>query len=99
MTFLQTIKKKKLTLISILFFLYILLNFLEGERGLFSYLEKKQIQENLLNEEIKLINQLKVVKLKNKLLSDNLDLDFIEILYREKFMAGKSKEKVYMTIE
>ena len=99
MTFIQTIKKKKIILISILIFFYILLNFLEGERGLLSYLEKKEIQKNLLNEEIKLINELKIIKLKNMLLSDSLDLDYIEILYREKFMTGKRKEKVYMTTE
>ena len=99
MIFIEIIKKKKTALITILVFFYILLNLLEGERGLFSYLEKKTIKELLIQEEMQLSNKLEVVKLKNTLLSDNLDLDYLEILYREKFMAGKSKEKVFMTVE
>tara|TARA_B110000438_G_scaffold292728_1_gene331509 strand:+ start:1704 stop:2003 length:300 start_codon:yes stop_codon:yes gene_type:complete len=99
MTFIEIIKKKKLFFISIFLFFYILFNFLEGERGLFSYLEKKKIKELLIKEEMQLANKIKAVKLKNVLLSDNLDLDYIETLYREKFMVGKIKEKIYITSE
>ena len=99
MIFIEIIKKKKAALITMLVFFYILLNLLEGERGLFSYLEKKKIKELLIKEEVQLSNKLNVVKHKNILLSDNLDLDYLEILYREKFMAGKNKEKVYMLVE
>jgi len=99
MIFVEIIKKKKIALITILLFFYILLNFLEGERGLLSYLEKKKIKKILVEEETQLINKLKFVKLKNTLLSENLDLDYLEILYRKNFLTGKSKEKVYITIE
>ena len=99
MIFVEIIKKKKIALITILLFFYILLNFLEGKRGLLSYLEKKKIKKILVEEETQLINKLKFVKLKNTLLSENLDLDYLEILYRKNFLTGKSKEKVYITIE
>jgi cell division protein DivIC len=99
MIFVEIIKSKKIALITILLFFYILLNLLEGERGLLSYLEKKKIKENFVKEETHLISKLKLVKLKNTLLSENLDLDYLEILYRKSFLAGKGKEKVYITIE
>ena len=31
----------------------------------------------------------------NNLLTKNIDLDFLETLYREKFMVGKPKEVIY----
>ena len=34
--------------------------------------------------------------LKNSLLSDNLDLDYIETLIRERFLFGKKNETVYI---
>jgi len=33
---------------------------------------------------------------KNSLLSNNIDLDFIEILIREKFLFGKPGETIYI---
>ena len=38
----------------------------------------------------------KDLELKNSLLTDNLDLDFIEILIREKFLFGKKEETLYI---
>ena len=43
-----------------------------------------------------LINQINDLDFKNSLLSDNLDLDYIEILIRERFMFGKKNEKIYI---
>ena len=54
---------------------------------------KKKINAILLDEEIKLSNQLNEMK-KNKLLSEQLDLDFLEILYREKLKFGKKEEVI-----
>jgi cell division protein FtsB len=76
--------------------LYFFFNLLSGERGLISYFEKKQILKNLKNDEILLINQIKDLDLKNSLLSDNLDLDYIETLIRERFLYGKKKETIYI---
>ena len=69
---------------------------MDGERGLFSYLEKKNIYNQLIQEKNNLTAELNDVEKKILLLSDNLDLDYLEILYREKFFYGKQNEKVYL---
>ena len=69
---------------------------MSGERGLISYHEKKQILNDLKTKELSLINQINDLDLKNSLLSDNLDLDYIETLIRERFLFGKKNEKIYI---
>ena len=76
--------------------LYFFFNLLSGQRGLISYFEKKQILDNLENDQISLINQIKDLDFKNSLLSDNVDLDYIETLIRERFLYGKKNEKIYI---
>ena len=95
MRFVEIIKQKKFTLIIIFLFLYVLINFLDGERGLISYYNKQKIKEDLVQEKKLLIAQLNSIKKKNSLLTDTIDLDYLEILYRKKFMVGKLKEKIY----
>ena len=96
MQFIDKISKKKFTLISILMFLYIIFNLLEGERGLISYFENKILKKQLIKEKQEIKVQLHSYEKKNRLLTDNLDLDFLETLYRKKFMIGKEKEKIYV---
>ena len=67
---------------------------MSGERGLISYYEKKQILNNLKIKESSLKNQINDLDFKNSLLSDNLDLDYIETLIRERFLFGKKNEKI-----
>ena len=93
---LDKIKKNYFLLISTFLILYFFFNFLEGERGLFSYFKKKEILLSLQNDEAKLLNKIKNLKFKNSLLSDKLDLDYIEILIREKFLFGKEGETLYI---
>ena len=93
---LAKIKKNYFILISTILFLYFFFNFLDGERGLFSYFEKKEIQNQLIQKKNNLIAELNDVEKKIILLSDNIDLDYLEILYREKFFYGKPNEKVYL---
>tara|TARA_B100001167_G_scaffold170839_1_gene121700 strand:+ start:74 stop:373 length:300 start_codon:yes stop_codon:yes gene_type:complete len=95
MGFLEIINEKKFTLISILLFSYVMLNLLDGERGLISYYKKQQEIENLIGKKESLISELNLIEKKNSLLTDVVDLDYLEILYREKFMVGKSNEKIY----
>jgi len=97
MGFVKIISQKKFTLISILLFLYVILNLLDGERGLISYYEKQNIKKNLIKEKQTLVAKLVFVEKKNSLLTDSVDLDYLEILYRKKFMVGKANEKVYIT--
>ena len=76
--------------------LYFGFNLVSGERGLFSYIEKKELLSNLKNEELILINKIKDMDYKNSLLSTNLDLDYIETLIRERFLFGKEGETIYI---
>ena len=69
---------------------------MSGDRGLISYFEKKQILKNLQIKETALKDQIKDLDFKNSLLSNNLDLDYIETLIREKFLFGKENEKIYI---
>ena len=95
MRFVEIINNKKFTLISIFLFLYVMLNLLDGERGLISYYNKQKIKEELVQEKKLLTAQLNFIEKKNSLLTDTIDLDYLEILYRKKFMVGKLKEKIY----
>ena len=76
-------------------FLYVLFNLLDGERGLISYYDKQKIKEQLIEEKKTISIKLAMVENKNKLLTDKIDLDYLEILYRKKFMVGKSNEHIY----
>ena len=76
--------------------LYFGFNLVSGERGLFSYIEKKELLSNLKNEELTLINKIEDMDHKNSLLSTNLDLDYIETLIRERFLFGKEGETIYI---
>ena len=60
----KIINNKKFLLISIFVFLYLALNLFDGERGLISYFEKKQILKNLKEEEIDLSKELYMVEKK-----------------------------------
>ena len=93
---LQRLKKNYFLLVSTFLILYFFFNLLSGQRGLISYFEKNQILNNLQNEEFLLTNQIKDLDFKNSLLSDNLDLDYIETLIRERFLFGKINETIYI---
>ena len=93
---LEKLKKNYFFLISIFLIFYFFFNLLSGQRGLISYFEKKQILKNLQQQESLIINQIKDLDFKNSLLSDNLDLDYIETLIRERFIFGKKNEKIYI---
>ena len=92
----KIIKKNFFLSISTFLILYFFFNLLDGERGLFSHLKKKNLLKDLQNKEFLLANKIKDLELKNSLLTDNLDLDFIEILIREKFLFGKKEETLYI---
>ena len=90
------IKKNYFLLISTFLILYFFFNLLDGERGLFSYFKKKEILISLQNEEVDLTNKIQDLEFKNSLLSNKLDLDYVEVLIREKFLFGKEGETLYI---
>ena len=93
---LNKIKKNYFLIISSFLIFYFFFNFLGGERGLFSYFKKKEILISLTKEQKDLKNDIKNLKFKNSLLSNNLDLDYIETLLRKKFLFGKEGETLYI---
>ena len=78
-------------------FIYIAFNLLDGERGLISYFEKQEVKNELIAKKKILTYKLSGIEKKIELLSDEIDLDYLETLYREKFMIGKFNEKIYTT--
>ena len=93
---LKKLKKNYFLLVSTFLIMYFFFNLLSGQRGLLSYFDKKQYLEELKIEEAIIINKIKDLDFKNSLLSDNLDLDYIETLIRERFLFGKENEKIYI---
>ena len=82
---LEKLKKNYFILMITFLFIYFFFNLLDGDRGLISYMEKKEIYEQLKNDQIILNSKIEDLEHKNSLLTENIDLDFIEILIREKF--------------
>ena len=93
---LQRLKKNFFLLVTSFLIIYFFFNLLSGQRGLISYFEKKQILNNLQNEELLITSQIKDLDFKNSLLSNNLDLDYVETLIRERFLFGKEGETIYI---
>jgi cell division protein FtsB len=93
---LQRLKKNYFLLVATFLILYFFFNLLSGQRGLISYFEKKQNLNDLKQEELSITKEIKDLDFKNSLLSDNLDLDYIETLIRERFLFGKKNETIYI---
>ena len=93
---LDRIKKNYYLLIITFLFIYFFFNLLDGNRGLISNLEKQEIYRELKLKENDLKLKISDLEHKKSLLNDNLDLDYIEILIREKFLFGKPGETTYI---
>ena len=90
------IKRNYFVLIVTFLFIYFFFNLLGGDRGLISFLKKKDIYEELKIEQTELLLKIQDLEHKNSLLTENIDLDFIEILIRDKFVFGKEGETTYI---
>ncbi len=84
--------KKKFHLICIFFTVYFLTNLIGGDRGMLAYIEKKNHLHKLVQDKKNLKLDIEDLEKKNSLLSEKLDLDYIDILYREKLNFGKKDE-------
>ena len=93
---LDKLKKNYFLLIITFLIIYFFFNLLDGNRGLISYFEKKDIYKKLEIDKKDLSDKIEVLEQKNSLLTENIDLDFIEILIREKFLFGKEGETTYI---
>ena len=95
---LAKIKKYYFEIISFFLIIYFLINLFGGQRGLFSYFEKKEALKNLANEETVKLSKIKRLELENSLLTDNIDKDFVDQLIRDKLMLGKKGENTYIIV-
>jgi len=91
MRLIESLKEKKFILFNIFFTLYISINLIGGERGLISYFEKKKVYEELEKKEEELTSKLEDLEHKISLIKDN-NLDYLDVLYREKFKYGTKDE-------
>ena len=92
----EKIKKNYFILIITFLFIYFFFNLLGGDRGLISYLKKKEIYEELKIKQTDLNFKIQELEHKNSLLTKDIDLDFIEVLIRDKFLFGKDGETTYI---
>ena len=90
------IKENLKIIILTILFLYILINLFGGQRGLFSYIEKREVLKNLQFEERQMLKKIQEIELKNTILSEKLDYDYIDMLIRDKLMLGKEGETTYI---
>ena len=90
------LKKNYFLLIITFLIIYFFFNLLEGNRGLISYFEKKKIYKKIDLDQKELSDKIAILEQKNSLLTEDIDLDFIEILIREKFLFGKEGETTYI---
>ena len=97
MRLIESLKKKKIILINIFLTLYVGTNLIGGERGLVSYFEKKKILNQLVVKELELNNELIDLKKKINLITNN-DLDYLDMLYREKLKYG-TKDEIIIKIK
>ena len=84
MKFIESLKKKNFILFNIFFTLYIGINLIGGERGLISYVDKKNTYDELIKKDKRLNAELKDLDNKISLINKN-DPDYLDMLYREKF--------------
>ena len=91
MWLIESFKKKKLILLNIFLTFYVGINLIGGERGLVSFFKKKDMQQELTKKEMILNEELQDLKHKIKLITKN-DLDYLDVLYREKLRYGTKHE-------
>ena len=90
------LKKNYFLLISTFLLLYFFFNLFDGERGLISFFDKKSQLQDLEQQEVRLTKKIEDLEFRNSLLTENVDLDYIETLIREKFLFGKEGETIYI---
>jgi cell division protein DivIC len=92
MKIIKLLKTKKLILLNIFLTLYVGINLIGGERGLVSYFEKRNLEKKLNEKQIELSNKIDELENENRLLSEKIDLDYLDTLYRQKLKFGKRDE-------
>ena len=88
----QILKDKKIFFFQVFLTLYIGINLVGGERGLISYFEKNAYETKLSIKNLELKAKLESIEHRNKLLSENINLDYLDTLFRTKLKFGMRDE-------
>jgi|TARA_B110000967_G_C18317002_1_gene285696 cell division protein DivIC len=88
----EILKSKKIFFFQVFLTLYVGINLIGGERGLISYIEKKGYEKKISIKNSDLRKKLESTEHKNKLLSKNINLDYLDTLYRSKLKFGTKYE-------
>ena len=87
-------KYYKFTIINIFLLMYFVINFFDGNRGYFSLQNKKLEYQSLVEVEKNLKIKNQQLKEENEALTTKINLEFIDEIYRKKFLVGKKGEKL-----
>ena len=92
MKILQFLKIKKIFFLQTFLTLYFVINLVGGERGLISYYDKNSYEKKLQLKSFELSKNLDEFENRNTLLAENINIDYLDKLYREKLKFGKKDE-------
>ena len=87
-------KNYKFIIINIFLIMYFIINFFDGNRGYFSFQNKKLEYQSLVEVEKNLKIKNQQLKEENEALTTKINLEFIDEMYRKKFLVGKKGEKL-----
>ena len=87
-------KNYKFIIINIFLIMYFVINFFDGNRGYFSFQNKKLEYQSLVEVEKNLKIKNQQLKEENEALTTKINLEFIDEMYRKKFLVGKKGEKL-----
>ena len=87
-------KNYKFIIINIFLIMYFAINFFDGNRGYFSFQNKKLEYQSLIEVEKNLKIKNQQLKEENEALTTKINLEFIDEMYRKKFLVGKKGEKL-----
>lgn len=87
-------KNYKFIIINIFLIMYFAINFFDGNRGYFSFQNKKLEYQSLVEVEKNLKIENQQLKEENEALTTKINLEFIDEMYRKKFLVGKKGEKL-----
>lgn len=87
-------KNYKFIIINIFLIMYFIVNFFDGNRGYFSFQNKKIEYQSLVEVEKNLKIRYQQLKEENEALTTKINLEFIDEMYRKKFLVGKKGEKL-----
>ena len=92
----NSISEKKFYFIILLIILYIVFNFLGGDRGLIEYFKKKTLLKEFQEKNLEIKKEINFLIRKNDFLSGNINKDYLDEIYRDYFVLGKKGEKIYI---